>query len=93
MALDFPNHSRSFDEARHAVRFSGYDGMQQIRFFIEAAALAKSNGWDSATTASEAACLAAFDAGRASIQDIARIIYSRGRHPFYVLTASDFPGR
>lgn len=93
MALDFPNQSRSFDEARRAVRFTGYDGMLRVPFLIEATALAKSNGLESATTASEDACLAAFDAARSSIQDIARIIYSRGRHPFYVLTAADFPGR
>ena len=27
MTLNFPNPSRSFDEKRNAVRFSGYDGM------------------------------------------------------------------
>ncbi|PLP59309.1 DUF1488 domain-containing protein [Mesorhizobium loti] len=93
MTLDFPNQSRSFDEARRAVRFSGYDGMQQVPFLIEATALAKSNGVDSARTASEAACLAAFDAARTSIQNIARTIYSRSRRPIYVLTTADFPGK
>lgn len=90
MALNFPNQSRSFDEARFSVRFSGYDGMQQVRFLIEAKALAKSNRAANATTNSEAACLAAFDAARASIQDVARLVYSHSRQPIYILTEKDF---
>ncbi len=90
MALDFPNQSRGFDEARFAVRFSGYEGMQQVRFLIEAEALAKTNGAANAKTDSEAGCLAASDAARTSIQDVARFVYSRSRQPIYVLTDKDF---
>ena len=36
MTLDFPNRSRSFDEARNAVRFIGHDGMFEVPFFVEA---------------------------------------------------------
>ncbi|MBB2672903.1 UNVERIFIED_ORG: hypothetical protein GGE44_002465 [Rhizobium esperanzae] len=39
MTLTFPNKSRSFDESRNAVRFSGYDGMFEVRFLVEANAL------------------------------------------------------
>jgi hypothetical protein len=40
MSLAFPNPSRSYDEARRGVRFSGHDGMFEISFFVEAAVLA-----------------------------------------------------
>jgi hypothetical protein len=43
LTLAFPNPSRSFDEVRNAVRFIGHDGMFQIRFFVEAGALTKSD--------------------------------------------------
>lgn len=86
MTLDFPNPSRSFDEARNAVRFIGHDGMFEVPFFIEADALAstitKGGGL-------EAACLAAFDAARRSIHDIARKLYSRDRQTSYTITAAD----
>lgn len=86
MALEFPNLSRSFDEARNAIRFSGYDGMTQVPFLIEAAALARSGK----SALSEEECLTAFDAARGSIQNVARKTYSRGRRPLYTLTVADF---
>ena len=42
MALNFPNPSRSFDAARNGVRFTGHDGLFEVSFLVEAAALAKS---------------------------------------------------
>ena len=42
MTLAFPNPSRSFDRTRNAVRFTGYDGMFEVPFFIEIGALVKS---------------------------------------------------
>ncbi|WP_157020365.1 DUF1488 family protein [Mesorhizobium xinjiangense] len=39
MTLEFPNRSRSFDDVRNAVRFIGHDGMFEVPFFVEAAAL------------------------------------------------------
>jgi hypothetical protein len=89
MTLAFPNPSRSFDEARNAVRFSGHDGMFEVRFFVEAGALAKADTAIRGTDASETTCLVAFDALRKSIYDAARKAYSRGRQPFYTLTAAD----
>lgn len=90
MTLAFPNPSRSFDEARNAVRFIGHDGMFQIRFFIEAGALTKSHIAIRNTGTLEAKCLSAFDALRTSIQDVARKAYSHGRRDSYTLTAADF---
>lgn len=86
MTLTFPNRSRSYDDTRHAVRFLGYDGMFEVRFFIEAAALAKSGSSDIAASQ----CLVAFDAARGTILDVAREAYSRGRRALYVLNANDF---
>lgn len=82
----FPNPSRSFDEARNAVRFTGYDGMSQVPFFVEAGALSISGG----NGVSEDECLAAFDAALDSIHDVARKAYSRNRSKPYTLTAADF---
>lgn len=90
MTLEFPNRSRSFDEARKAVRFSGYDGMFEVRFFVEAGALAVSEAILRGSGTLEAGCLSAFDALRQTIQDVAREAYSYGRRDSYTLTAADF---
>lgn len=86
MTLAFPNPSRSFDETRKAVRFTGYDGMLQVPFLVEAAALSVSGK----SVQSEAECLTAFDAVRNSIHKVAQKAYARGRHTPYTLTAADF---
>ena len=86
MALMFPNRSRSFDERRKAVRFLGYDGMFEVPFFLEAAALAKTGS----SEVTEAGCLAAFDAALDSIHKIAQKAYAHGRRTMYILTAADF---
>ena len=82
--------SRSFDEARNAVRFIGYDGMFEVPFFVEAAALATQGGSRDGHLPSEAEYLAAFDSARGSIQDVAREAYSNSRRSSYKLTAADF---
>ena len=86
MSLEFPNRSRSFDETRRAVRFTGYDGMFAVAFLVEAGALVKS----ARPAPSEADCLTAFDAARGTILDVARKAYGGVRRPLYTLTASDF---
>ena len=86
MTLAFLNPSRSFDEARNAVRFIGHDGMFEVPFFVETAALAKPDR----TVLTEADFLTAFDAARSSIHDVAREAYSHGRRTSYILTAADF---
>ena len=86
MTLTFPNPSRSFDEAHNAVRFSGYDGVFQVPFVVEAAALKKTSG----KVLLESECLTAFDAARERILDVARKAYSDRRRSSYTLTADDF---
>jgi uncharacterized protein DUF1488 len=82
MALSFPNRSRSFDEARRAVRFLGYDGMFEVAFLVQGEALVPSS------TVTEADCLTAFDTARDSVYNVARKAYARGRST--TLTAADF---
>ena len=41
MALGFPNESRYYDEAMHAVRFWGHDGAMEASFFVGGEALTK----------------------------------------------------
>ncbi len=86
MTLTFPNPSRSFDEAHNVVRFTGYDGVFQVPFIVEAAALITSGG----KAFREAECLTAFDAARELILDVARKAYSDRRRSSYTLTAADF---
>ena len=86
MTLSFPNPSRSFDEARNAVRFIGHDGMFEVPFFVQVDAL----GVGGASAAREAESLTAFDAARGSIHDVAREAYSQGRRTSYTLTPADF---
>ena len=90
MTLAFPNPSRSFDEARNAIHFFGHDGLFEIRFLVEAGALVISGTGLPMSGMSEAKCLSAFDAVRASILEIAREAYSHGRRNYYTLTAADF---
>lgn len=83
MTLTFPNRSRSYDEAAQSIRFIGYDGMFEVRFSVEVEALSK-------TASAEADHLAAFDAARGSVHDVAREAYSHARKTVYVLTPADF---
>jgi hypothetical protein len=84
--LEFPNPTRSFDEARNAVRFVGYENMVPIAFFVEVEALLKLG----ASSASEAECLAAFDASLKLMHDTARKAHSSGSSRPCTLTITDF---
>lgn len=84
MSLTFPNRSRSFDKAHNRVRFSGYDGMFQIQYFLDADALALDQ------MAGEAGILSAFDRRWDEIKTAAARSYARNRRNLYVLTAEDF---
>ena len=90
MTLEFPNPSRSFDEVRNAIRFIGHDGMFEVPFFVEVAALAKSSAGLRRKELSEEMYLSTFDAARSSIHDVAREAYSHRRRTSYTLTAADF---
>ncbi|MEX0954050.1 MAG: DUF1488 family protein [Rhizobiaceae bacterium] len=83
MTLTFHNRSRSYDKVRQRVRFIGHDGVFEVPFFVETGALPTA-------TNSEADNLAAFDAARATIHDVAHEIYGNERKTMYVLTARDF---
>ncbi|MGW9231968.1 DUF1488 domain-containing protein [Pseudorhizobium sp. NPDC055634] len=82
MTLSFPNISRSFDNARNVIRFTGYDGMFEVRFFVETGAF-------STTRLSEHDYLRAFDVARSKIQQTAMKIYDGKRGMSYTLTATD----
>lgn len=80
MSLVFPNRSRSFDETKSVVRFSGYDGMFEVKFLVEAAALNSTN---------ETGCLDAFDNRRPAIQKAATKLYGSKRGSSLTLTSQD----
>jgi lipid A disaccharide synthetase len=85
MTLEFPNQSRSFDDVKQTVRFQGHDGMFEVRFVLDAAALLKK----SVGRATEAECLSAFDTSRSKIQTAAAKLYQRTRRSGYAMTAAD----
>jgi hypothetical protein len=64
--------------------------MFEVRFFVEAEALAIADAELGTSEISESKLLSAFDALRLSIYDVARKAYSGGRRDFYTLTAADF---
>jgi len=87
MALTFPNISRSYDETGKRVRFTGYDGMFEVPFFVEIEALEKRMQNQERT---EVAYLTAFDDARTEITAAAKMIYNRGGRTPFVLTAGSF---
>lgn len=87
MALAFPNESRHYDEAMHAVRFWGHDGAMEASFFVGEEALTK---LQPAMSTDEAGLLGAFDAHRDAIYRTAIKVYGRGRKGAYDLLPADF---
>jgi hypothetical protein len=87
MTLSFPNRSRSFDETRRAIRFIGYDGMLEVPFLVDSAALAIPDPAEH----TEASYLVAFDLAREAIHVAARKAYSRARRKIYFLSVADLP--
>jgi hypothetical protein len=87
MALNFPNESRSYDNARHAVRFWGNDSAMEASFFVTADAL---RYLQPALRPDEISLLAAFDTNRDLICVAAAKVYARGKKGSYDLFASDF---
>jgi Protein of unknown function (DUF1488) len=84
--LDFPNASRSYDAARHCIRFWGSDGAMEVSFFLDESALAGLAG----PSSSEASLLQSFDQNRERILKAARKVYERRRKGSYDLFATDF---
>ena len=85
--IDFPNHSRSYDVTRHAVRFWGYDSAIEASFFVDEAALKR---MQPGIPPDESGFLTAFDANRDKICAAAARVYVRGSRGSYDLGASNF---
>lgn len=85
--IEFPNHSRSYDRTRHAVRFWGHDSAIEASFFITEDALRRIQP-DSRRD--EAGFLKAFDANRDLICAAAARVYVRGSRGSYELVAANF---
>ena len=85
--IDFPNHSRSYDASRHAVRFWGYDSAIEASFFIDEDALARIQP---GVRPDESGFLNAFDANRDKICAAAARVYLRGSRGSYDLGAANF---
>lgn len=87
MTLAFPNTSRSYDEGAARVRFWGHDGMTEVTFLLDVAAL---DDLGPRLPHTESNVLKAFDTWRDRIQRVARQVYSKQRRGIQVLAASDF---
>lgn len=87
MSLNFPNHSRTYDQRGGRVRFWGHDGAFEICFFIEQGALAHITP---DAKRDEGGFLQAFDRNRGRILAVASKLYSRRRCDSYTLLTSDF---
>ena len=85
--IDFPNHSRSYDRTRGAVRFWGYDSALEASFFIDEGALRRIQP---DVRLDEAGYLKAFDSHRDLICAAAARIYVRGSRGSYDLVAANF---
>lgn len=86
MSLAFPNQSRFYDGAVHAVRFSGYDGALEAPFFVGERALQQIQP---DLPSDESGLLEAFDLNRDRIYAAAVRVYERGRKGSYDLLPED----
>ncbi|WP_275790284.1 DUF1488 domain-containing protein [Pararhizobium gei] len=87
MTLSFPNNARSYDETKRRVRFTGYDGMFEVKFFVAADVLSKNLV---ARTSGERDYLDAFDRMRVKILDVAQRAYNSKRQSTVLLDLSNF---
>jgi hypothetical protein len=87
MTLQFPNHSRSYDRTRQAVRFWGYDTSIEYSFFVTVDALERV---EPHLRRDEEGFLGAFDAHRDLIFQTAAAVHSRERKSRYDLVGTDF---
>ena len=85
--IDFPNHSRSYDHTRRAVRFWGYDSAIEASFYVNEAALARIQP---GIPLDESGFLNAFDANRDTLCAAAATVYVRGTRGSYDLGAANF---
>ncbi|MBC7284302.1 DUF1488 family protein [Hoeflea sp.] len=85
--LGFPNQMCNFDEEAGTFRFSGYDGVMEVRFVLEAPALEQIAGL---TRSPETDYRAAFDQRRAQIEAAAIRAYKKHRKNLVFLSIADF---
>ncbi|PHR24923.1 MAG: hypothetical protein COA37_04035 [Hoeflea sp.] len=85
--IGFPNQMRSFDEDAGTIRFSGYDGVMEVRFVLEAPALEQIAGL---ARSPDTAYLEAFDRYRAQIETAAVRAYKKTRKSLIWLSSADF---
>ena len=85
--IDFPNHSRSYDSTRRAVRFWGHDSAIEASFYIDEDAMTQIQP---GVRLDESRFLNAFDANRDRICAAAAKVYVRGSRGSYDLGAANF---
>ena len=85
--IGFPNHSRSYDLTRRAVRFWGLDSALEASFFINEEALRRIQP---DARPDESGFLKAFDSNRDLICAAAARLYVRGSRGSYDLAAANF---
>ena len=85
--IEFPNHSRSYDRTRRAVRFWGYDSAMEASLFVDEGALRR---LQPDTRPDETGFLTAFDSNRDRICAAAAKVYVRGSRGSYDLLAAHF---
>ncbi len=86
LVIDFPNHSRSYDQTRRAIRFWGYDSALEASFFISEDALRRIQP---NSLGDESSFLKVFDLNRDLICAAAARIYVRGSRGSYDLVAAN----
>jgi len=85
--IEFPNHSRSYDQTRRAVRFWGHDSALEATFFIDEGALRRIQP---DARPDEPGFLNAFDCNLDVICAAAAKVYVRGSRGSYDLVAANF---
>jgi hypothetical protein len=85
--IEFPNHSRSYDQTRRVVRFWGHDSALEASFFIDEGALRRIQP---DVRPDESGLLNAFDRNRDVICAAAAKVYVRGSRGSYDLVAATF---
>ena len=85
--IEFPNHSRCYDQTRRAVRFWGHDSAIEASFFIDEDALRRIQP---SARLDEASLLNTFDCNRDLICAAATKVYVRGSRGSYDLVAANF---
>lgn len=84
--IDFPNHSRSYDSTRRAVRFWGHDSAIEASFYIDEDVMTRIQP---GVLLDESGFLSVFGANRDRICAAAAKVYVRGSRGSYDLSAAN----